>query len=288
YELPDGVSFNAEASVTGHITGYEDPDENNYTKAVIESKTYNDIVFSESNLTYDGIKDILVSSDTRDSFITVTEKAVSSDFKVTIEDNFGHKITKVGDGGDVSFENIPVNDGMEITITNENLKYVPKFADVTVKQTVSGNFADMEQEFDFGTNYTSSGENDSFTGKIKATDEPKVFGSIDLGSTFTIYEKPVEGYVTTVKVNGEYITPVEGQYVDPVSGKVVENVNKVYVFTVDKDSVVEIDSCYNVEVPVGVHLDSFPYIVLAAFIFLFLLVLIVLKRRKRILTDSGI
>lgn len=262
-QLPSGAKFNVEVfAKQSHIIGFEAPDANNYSKAITEDKTFK-TTFTALNKTYT-VNDILVESSKRVSKIVVTEKAVSSDYEVTIVDNQGNGLVypKKGNGGDISFE-FTVYDGMEITVTNKNLKeYTPPTdATVSIVHTVSGNFGDDEMLFDLRGYYNND---KPFADRVKEGDDPIVFEGLDLNSNFILYENEVEGYTTTVKVNGVPIDPV----------------NNVFVFKVTEDTIVEIDRCCNIKVPVGVHLDAVPYIVIAVFVLIMLSAFFVLKRKK--------
>ncbi len=241
---PMDASFTVEASASAHFTGrYTNVD--NYEQAVTEESTYSEIVFDQAHLTYDGIKDLLVSSEGRPSTVTVTEKSVPAGYEVIIADNMGNTQTFTADGGDVS-KTFNVVNGLEITITNNKL--TPNSAKVTVINHISGNMINIGDSFDISGSYKSADGDETVSGTLK-DEEQKIFENVEFDSTFTIYESKLEGYVLEdVKVNGESIKPQE---------------DGGYTFTVKEDTVVELFNVNNQKVEVGVKLEYIPFILLA-------------------------
>lgn len=242
---PQDVQFAVEATVSAHITGYEDPDENDYTKAITESKIYSNIVLNKTNPTYTGIQDILIAAENRPSTITVTEKSVPVGYKVTISDGT-NSYDFTSNGGDVS-QTFTVIPDMAITITNNKLN--PDVAKVTLKNTVSGSYGDKNMDFEFVGSYMSGNVEQELSEALKHGGS-KDIENVDYGSTFIVSAKNSDGYLTTVSVNGEPIEPENG----------------VYKITVSGDTVVEFNHDKDGGFDVGINMDCLPWILIVGFV----------------------
>lgn len=251
YPISDSFKFDVDVETNGYINGFTEitgTDEKGnkfiYNKAETENHTFDTVTFDKAYTKDTSVENLLVDSTERDSTLTVKLADVSPDYDVTVADNKGTSQTFKG-GGNIS-KTFDVKEGQEITVTFK--KIAANRTDVTVTTAVGGNCSDKNQAFELSGSYVKAGVSQDLSESVKHGDT-LTYKNIDVGSEFKISQEAVEGYITTVKVNGEELMPESG----------------VYKFTVDDNDSVEIYNYADVEVPVGLSLDfGIPISVLSA------------------------
>lgn len=241
--VPDNAEFTVGVSVSAYITGYENPDEDNYTKALTDSKTFDDFVLSKTKSS-DEVKGILVAGKDRASTVTVTERAVPAGYKVTFSDGT-NSYEYDGNGGDVVSPAFTVTPDMEITITNNKL--YPDACKVTLENEVTGDYGDKNADFMFTGSYMSSSAEQQISQALKHG-ASKDYEIVDFGSTFIVSATNSDGYSTSVYLNGQPLEPQDG----------------VYKFTVNGDTTVKFVHDKSGSVETGLQMDFLPYVLILA------------------------
>lgn len=264
--VPDNAKFEVSAEASAHITGYEWHEVwqgiEDYTMATTKGETYS-TTFTKTQTVYDGIKDILVASDIRQSTIKVTEKAVPAGYKVTFSDGT-NTYEYDGNGSDIVSPEFTVTPDMEITITNNKLN--PDSNKVTLENEVTGDYGDKNMDFLFTGSYMSSSSEQQISQSLKHG-ASKDYEIVDFGSTFIVSATNSDGYSTSVYLNGQPLEPQDG----------------VYKFTVNGDTTVKFVHDKSGSVETGLQMDFLPYVLILAVVVAGAVIFIV--RRKRASSD---